>query len=85
MLDALRHKSSYQTGMWIDESLGLYLGWTVHKGAFADCMPISHEGGNSILLFSGEEYSPTGGFYLFKGLPAAANPQGPTQFRDLQD
>jgi len=32
MVAALRHESFYKTGTWIDESLGVYVGWAERKG-----------------------------------------------------
>ena len=40
MVAALRHESFYWTGTWIDESLGVYAGWTVIEDSFADGMPL---------------------------------------------
>lgn len=57
MVEAIRHESFYQTGMWIDESLGVYIGWTVRKDSFSDGMPLSNERGDVFLVFSGEEFS----------------------------
>jgi asparagine synthase (glutamine-hydrolysing) len=57
MLGLLQHESFYVSGTWIDESLGLYVGWTVRKGSFSDGMPLSNEKGDVVLVFSGEEYS----------------------------
>jgi asparagine synthase (glutamine-hydrolysing) len=57
MVEAMRHESFYRTGTWIDESLGLYVGWAVHKNSFADNMPLRNERGDVTLIFSGEEYS----------------------------
>ena len=31
MVETLRHEPFYGTGTWIDESLGVYLGWAVQK------------------------------------------------------
>jgi asparagine synthase (glutamine-hydrolysing) len=31
MVEALRHESSYTTGTWIDEELGVYVGWAARK------------------------------------------------------
>lgn len=56
MLGTQRHESSYATGTWSDESLGVYLGWTAHRGSFAECMPLSNERRNLTLVFSGEHY-----------------------------
>lgn len=56
MLAAVRHESFYQTGTWIDESLGVYAGWTAIEDSFSDGMPLHDEGQDLTLIFSGEEY-----------------------------
>ena len=57
MLQTLLHEPSYVSGTWSDESLGLYVAWTAHRGTFADRMPVYSERRNRVLIFSGEEYS----------------------------
>jgi asparagine synthase (glutamine-hydrolysing) len=57
MLKAICYEPFYNTGIWIDESLGAYVGWTVLKGSFSDGMPLQSANGNVCLIFSGEEYS----------------------------
>ena len=71
MLERLRHEPFYATGTWIDEALGVYVGWTARKGSFSDGMPLRNERGDVALVFSGEEFSerghaldPTGPSYL---------------------
>jgi asparagine synthase (glutamine-hydrolysing) len=56
MLQAVQHESFYNSGTSIDESLGLYVGWTALKDSFSDGMPISNEKEDICLVFSGEEY-----------------------------
>jgi asparagine synthase (glutamine-hydrolysing) len=56
MIEAMRHESFYKTGTWIDESVGVYAGWTVAKNSFADGMPAQNERGDISLIFSGEEF-----------------------------
>lgn len=56
MVGSLRHESFYETGTWIDESLGVYVGWCVRKGSFCGGMPVSNERGDVTLVLSGEEY-----------------------------
>ena len=56
MVEALRHESFYVTGMWTDESLGIYVGWVARKHSFADNMPLRNERDDLVLVFSGEEY-----------------------------
>lgn len=60
MLQALRHESFYATGTFVDESLGVYAGWTALKNSFSDGMPLRNERDDVSLLFSGEEYSEPG-------------------------
>src|ERR1019366_167326 len=56
MLKVLRHESFYATGTWIDETAGIYVGWTTRENSFSDGMPIQNERGDVTLVFSGEEY-----------------------------
>src|SRR3989449_1229141 len=56
MIEALRHESFYVTGMWMDESLGVYVGWVARKDSFSDGMPLRNERGDVVLVFSGEEF-----------------------------
>ena len=56
MVEALRHENFYVTGMWADESLGVYVGWIVRKDSFSDGMPLRNERGDVVLVFSGEEF-----------------------------
>lgn len=60
MLDSIRHEAFYTTGVWVDESLGVYLGWAVRKGSFSDGMPFQNEKDDVILAFSGEDYPAPG-------------------------
>ena len=60
MVAALCHDSRYSSGMWIDESLGLYVGWVARKNSFCDGMPLRNETGDVVLFFSGEEYPEPG-------------------------
>jgi asparagine synthase (glutamine-hydrolysing) len=56
MLAVLRHESFYLTGVWIDELLGVYVGWVERRGSFSQRMPVSTEDGNVVLVFSGEDF-----------------------------
>ncbi len=60
MVSTLCHEPFYVTGTWIDESLGLYVGWSARKGSFADEMPLSNETGDVVLVFAGEEFPEPG-------------------------
>ncbi len=60
MVGTLRHESFYVTGTWIDEELGVYVGWSVQKNSFADEMPLTNETGNVVLVFAGQEFPEPG-------------------------
>jgi asparagine synthase (glutamine-hydrolysing) len=57
MMAPLRHESFYEVGTWADESLGVYVGWSVRKGTFCDAMPLLNERGDRVLIFSGEDFA----------------------------
>ena len=56
MLETVRHESFYVSGTWMDESLGVYVGWIARRGAFVDGMPVRNEDGQINLFFCGEEF-----------------------------
>jgi asparagine synthase (glutamine-hydrolysing) len=56
MVETLCHESFYVTGVWADESLGVYVGWIARKESFSDRMPLRNERGDVVLVFSGEEF-----------------------------
>jgi asparagine synthase (glutamine-hydrolysing) len=60
MIAALGHESFYETGTWSDESLGVYVGWTVMQNAQATGMPLRNEQGDVSLVFSGEDNAKPG-------------------------
>lgn len=60
MVAAIIHEPSYKTGMWIDESAGVYVGWAAREGSFSEDMPVCNEQGNLVLAFSGEEFPEPG-------------------------
>jgi asparagine synthase (glutamine-hydrolysing) len=57
MVEALRHEPFYNTGTWVDEKLGVYVGWCARKNSFADGMPLQNERGDVVLAFAGDEFS----------------------------
>jgi asparagine synthase (glutamine-hydrolysing) len=56
MVETLRHESFYVTGTWINEELGVYVGWAARENSFADRMPVTNDRGDVVLVFSGEDY-----------------------------
>src|SRR5262245_15444512 len=59
MVASLQHEAFYTAGTWVDESLGVYVGWTARKDSFSDGMPVRNERGD-VLVFSGEEFPEPG-------------------------
>jgi asparagine synthase (glutamine-hydrolysing) len=57
MVQSMCHEPFYVTGTWSDEALGIYVGWVVRKGAFADGMPLYNEVHDTVLIYAGEEFS----------------------------
>src|SRR5438093_13770032 len=60
MVEALGHEKFYVTDVWMDESLGAYVGWCARKDSFADGMPLCNERRDVHLVFSGEEFPEPG-------------------------
>jgi len=60
MMSVMCHEDFYVTGTVMDESLGVYAGWTVRRGSFAGEMPVGNESGDAVLIFSGEEFPEPG-------------------------
>ncbi|HTY24160.1 MAG TPA: hypothetical protein VMC85_13590 [Desulfomonilaceae bacterium] len=56
MIEAMYHEEFYVAGTWIEESLGIYVGWVARKGSFSDGMPLRNERGDVVLVFAGEEF-----------------------------
>src|SRR5215469_15167411 len=78
MLETLRHESFYVSGTWMDESLGLYVGWVARRGAFADGMPLHNERGDVTLFFSGEEFPEPSVVTALRDRGHAVVPDGPS-------
>src|SRR5882724_5196904 len=60
MVAALCHEDFYVTGTWIDESLGIYVGWIVRENSFSARMPLQNEPRDVVLVFAGEEFPEPG-------------------------
>jgi len=71
MVSALCHEPFYTCGTWMDESLGVYVGWVARKDSFSDQMPLVNEKRDRVLFFAGEEYPDP-------GLPAELRRRGHT-------
>ena len=60
MVETLRHENFYVTGTWVDEALGVYVGWVARKNSACESMPLRDERGDVVLVFSGEEFPEPG-------------------------
>ncbi len=78
MVETLRHEPFYGTGTWEDESLGVYVGWTVRRNSFSDGMPLCSELGDVVLVFSGEEFPEPGTAHRLKERGHELNAEGPS-------
>ena len=77
MVAALRHEPFYETGTWIDESAGVYVGWIERKNSFSAGMPLKNENGDVTLIFSGEEFPEPGMAQRLRGRKHAVPAEGP--------
>ncbi len=57
MSSCMKHEPFYSSGTYANERVGLWLGWTCHKGSFSDCLPVWNEKKDVCLIFSGEEFA----------------------------
>jgi len=83
MLAPLQHESFYISGTWIDESLGLYVGWAGPKGSLPNGLPLSNETGEVVLLFSGEDYPGPDSISRLKSSGYASGADEPSDLVDL--
>jgi len=60
MVETLRHENFYVTGTWVDEALGVYVGWVARKNSSCESMPLRDERGDVVFVFSGEEFPESG-------------------------
>lgn len=60
MLSSVHREPSYTTGIWMDETLGVYVGWVAREGSFSDQMPVHNKQGDTVIFFSGEEFTELG-------------------------
>src|SRR5205085_902604 len=77
MVQSIRHESFYETGTWIDEASGIYVGWVERKNSFSLGMPVRNEQGNVTLVFSGEEFPEPGTRDLLREKGHDINREGP--------
>ncbi|MGA8185687.1 MAG: asparagine synthase-related protein [Terriglobia bacterium] len=85
MVQAICHEPFYNTGTWVDESLGIYVGWAVQKDSFSDGQPLLNERQDVVLVFSGEEYPEPGTAARLKGRGHQVEAKGPSYLVHLYE
>lgn len=76
MMAAARHAPNHMAGTHVEESLGLYVGWTARRGSFAARMPQWNESGDWCLIFAGEHYARPEDVRSLKARGHTFNPEG---------
>ena len=56
MVAPMLHETFYVSGTWVDETLGVYLGWVVQENTFSAEMPLRNERNEVVIVFSGEDF-----------------------------
>jgi len=56
MIAALRHDPRSSSGTYVNESVGLWVGWVCHRESYSDCLPVVTEDMNVVIVFQGEHY-----------------------------
>ncbi|HEV2247132.1 MAG TPA: hypothetical protein VGW37_10820, partial [Terriglobia bacterium] len=85
MVEAINHEPFYSTGTWIEESLGVYVGWAVQKNSFSDGQPLINERHDVVLVFSGEEYPEPGTAVRLKSRGHQVEAKGPSYLVHLYE
>src|SRR5574337_209363 len=57
MVDCMMHEPFYTSGVYVDRTMGIYVGWVNHKGSFSDCMPVYNKKKDTVLIFIGENFA----------------------------
>src|SRR5437667_9075446 len=57
MLNSMMHERFYTCGTYVNDQLGVWLGWVCHEGSFSDCLPVWNEKQDVCLIFTGENFA----------------------------
>ncbi len=85
MIDTLCRESFYEAGTWIDEQLGVYVGWASKRSSFSEGMPLCNEQRDVALVFSGEEYPEAGTSARLKQRGHSLDIEGPSYLVHLYE
>ena len=67
MICTMKHEAFYSVGKYVNEDIGLYVGWICHKNSYYDCNPIFNEKKDIILIFYGENHMDIDSINKLKG------------------
>lgn len=56
MIKSVSMEQFYNSGKFVLADMAVYIGWTCHKGSFSDCLPITNEKRDKILIYFGENF-----------------------------
>jgi asparagine synthase (glutamine-hydrolysing) len=56
MVNSMMRESFYASGMYINDEVGVHVGWVYDRELFSDCMPIVNEKKDVVLIFFGENF-----------------------------
>ena len=85
MLETMQHESFYNSRTWVDENLGIYIGWTARENSFSDVGPICNEREDVVLVFSGEDYPEAGAVEMLKSAGHVFEHTGPSYLVHLYE
>lgn len=85
MVQAICHEPFYTTGTWVDESLGVYVGWAIQEGSFSDGQPLVNERHDVVLVFAGEDYPEPGTAARLKSRGHQLEEKGPSYLVHLYE
>ena len=85
MMESLRHENFYVSGTWIDENLGVYVGWVSQRDSFSHAMPLQNEDGSVTLVFLGENFAEPGTSNYLKKRGHILETEGPFYLAHLYE
>ena len=57
MIQCKMHEPFYISGTYVNERIGLWIGWVDHDRSFSNCNPIWNETKDICMIFSGEDFT----------------------------
>ena len=67
MIKTINYDNYFNSGKYINDKVGIYLGWVVHKNSFVDCMPVWNEKKDKCLVLYGESFADSAVSVYLKG------------------